>query len=286
MKKLLFFYCLIISTILSAQAPQGINYQAVYRDANGLVKNKTIAVECFILDNSSLGAIIYSETHSPKTNNEGLFTLIVGKGTSPKAFSSIDWSNGQKWCEIRVDGTKLGSFQFQSVPYALYAENIKPSIAIFEESTLPGVEPIQVTCIDNCYNKRKLSSTVQGADFVSLNNSNLTFKQVGTYFISASAPFYKGGNHRLFLRIAGGGSIKLAGTSEFATKWSDTGAASVMTRSFINGILVVTAADLNLEYSLDHWIEDNKNDKFLMGYPCDIKGVPETYAQIVIQKIK
>lgn len=121
MKKLLFICSLFISTLLSAQVPQGINYQAVYRDnTTGVVKNKNIFVECSIRNGSPNGTSVYSETHNTSTNGEGLFTLVIGS-KNPSSFSTINWGNGEKWCEIRVDGIILGSFQFQSVPYALFA---------------------------------------------------------------------------------------------------------------------------------------------------------------------
>ena len=124
MKKVLFFCCLFVSTILSAQAPQGINYQAVYRDANGVAVEKSLNVQCIIWDNFIQGTKLYAENHSPSTNKAGLFTLVIGTGSPTfKSFASIDWEKNQKWCEIIVNGTQLGAFQFQSVPYALHAAN-------------------------------------------------------------------------------------------------------------------------------------------------------------------
>jgi hypothetical protein len=120
MKKLLFFCSLLMSTLLSAQAPQGINYQAVYRDKNDVVKAQIILVDCVIHNNSPSGTIVYSETHSTSTNNEGLFSIVIGSKI-PSLFSTINWGNGEKWCEIKVNSNQFNAFQFQSVPYALYA---------------------------------------------------------------------------------------------------------------------------------------------------------------------
>ena len=79
---------LIVTTILflcvfvNAQVPQGINYQAVARTADGvIIPTQNIGVRFSILDVSVTGATLYSETHTVTTNSYGLFTLAIGKGT-------------------------------------------------------------------------------------------------------------------------------------------------------------------------------------------------------------
>lgn len=140
MRKILFFCSLFLSTILSAQAPQGINYQAVYRNAAGLVKNTDIVVECRVRQGSATGTTLYSENHNVKTNDAGLFTLVIGKGNDPIGiFKDIDWGSGDKWCDIKIGGTLIGAFQFQSVPYALRAADGVPvgTIQAFAGTKIP-----------------------------------------------------------------------------------------------------------------------------------------------------
>ena len=121
---------LFVQTII-AQAPQGLNYQAVARDASGkILDNQAIAVRITILQGSIAGTEVYAETHVKTTNSLGLFTLTIGQGTITApgtAFTSIDWSAGNFWLqiELKIGGgsyTNMGTSQLLSVPFALYAD--------------------------------------------------------------------------------------------------------------------------------------------------------------------
>lgn len=135
MKKIIsttFLFTLI--TVLFAQVPQKMSYQAVVRNSSGvLVKNATVGVRISILKDSANGRIVYSEVYSPlpKTNINGLVTLEIGGGLPVSGtFSTIDWSKGPYFIKTETDpngGTNYsitGTSQFLSVPYALYAGNI------------------------------------------------------------------------------------------------------------------------------------------------------------------
>ncbi len=129
--KVIFIFSLsvLLSFVLKAQAPQGLNYQAVARNLNGsMVATQPVSVRFSILNGSTTGVVVYQETQQATTNNFGLFTLAIGRGTVVSGnFSGIDWGGGDKFLkvEIAIGG---GSYQLQgtsqllSVPYALYAE--------------------------------------------------------------------------------------------------------------------------------------------------------------------
>jgi hypothetical protein len=130
MTKINFFLLTIcFSGIVNAQAPQAISYQAVARNAQGqIVPAQNIGVRFSILDGSVTGNVLYEETHSVITNNFGLFTLSIGKGTPLSGtFAAIDWP-GDKFLKVEIapeGGTNYlleGTTQLLSVPYALYAE--------------------------------------------------------------------------------------------------------------------------------------------------------------------
>jgi hypothetical protein len=135
MTRVLFTVALIIGVnfCFAQTAPQSLNYQAVARNANGLILPVTnINVRFSILDASITGNTIYQETHATSTNNFGLFTLAVGKGIVVSGtFSSIDWGGGDKFLKVEVapngDNNYLiqGATQLLSVPYALFAEKTK-----------------------------------------------------------------------------------------------------------------------------------------------------------------
>lgn len=130
MKSVIIFLVTITSvTIAFSQLPQKISYQAIIRNGNGeLVKDSTIGIRISILKDTDTGIIVYAETHSKTTNENGLLTLEIGNG-SPEVggFSEIDWSIGNYFLKSEIDftgGTNYsitGTSQLLSVPYALYA---------------------------------------------------------------------------------------------------------------------------------------------------------------------
>lgn len=124
----LFLFIWISATAL-AQAPQGINYQAVaYNTSGAPIVNAPVSVRLTILDGSATGTVVYQETHQPTTDNTGMFALVIGNGTVVAgSFSAIPWATGNKWLQTEMDITGGSSYtivsssQFMSTPYALYA---------------------------------------------------------------------------------------------------------------------------------------------------------------------
>lgn len=127
MKKLYTLIALIAITIITAQAPQGFNYQATVRNNTGqLLLNQTVLVNFNILQNSDTGPVVYSENQTATTDDLGHINLVVGQGTpSIGTFSSINWGNGTYFLGIELNtGTGyvvMGTTQLLSVPYALHA---------------------------------------------------------------------------------------------------------------------------------------------------------------------
>ena len=130
MKKLLSLIGLLLGSLLYAQAPQFIHYQAVIRDANGaVISNQTIALKLEITQ----GTNTYTEIQSITTNNLGLVNLNVGTTPAPNSipFADIDWADGNTSLITWYDPTNtqsnwqyISSSNLASVPYALYAENV------------------------------------------------------------------------------------------------------------------------------------------------------------------
>lgn len=123
-----FLFLICFSTL--AQAPQKFNYQAIARNAAGNpLANQNVNVRFSIRDISTIGPIIYQETHALTTNEFGLINAFVGGGTvTSGTFSAINWAGGAKFLQLEYDpqaGTNflvVGTTQMVSVPYALYAE--------------------------------------------------------------------------------------------------------------------------------------------------------------------
>ena len=135
--KILFILLVTFSEGLHAQPPQKLSYQAVVRDANGiLVSNKEVGIRIQIITTSETGPAVYIEEHSPATNLNGLINLEIGTGTPVAGnFTTIDWAAGTYFIKTEADtdgGTNYsvtGVSQILSVPYALHAqtaESVKP----------------------------------------------------------------------------------------------------------------------------------------------------------------
>lgn len=130
MKQLLALLFVAISAATFAQAPQGINYQAVIRDNGGAVlANQAVGMKVSILQGSPSGTAVYEESFSPTTSQFGLVNVVIGQGTVISGdFTTIDWSAGPYYAEVSADETGgtsysvLGTQQLMSVPYSLYAE--------------------------------------------------------------------------------------------------------------------------------------------------------------------
>ena len=118
-----------------AQVPQGVGYQGVATDANGIeLVNQAISIRASVLSGSATGTIEWEETHATSTDTFGLFTLTIGQGTNTTnglqtSFADISWGTNTYFLKIEMDVTggsnysNMGTNQMMSVPYALFAES-------------------------------------------------------------------------------------------------------------------------------------------------------------------
>lgn len=119
---------ILFSVGILAQSPEKFSYQAVIRDAEGkLLQNKPVGIRISVLEGSSYGPVVYTETHHVVTNINGLISLEIGDGTTTGSFADINWSNSAYFLKTETDPTGGTNYtmttisQFLSVPYALYA---------------------------------------------------------------------------------------------------------------------------------------------------------------------
>lgn len=122
---------LLISSFLLAQAPQGIPYQAVMRNADGTVMaNSAVDLTFMIHDGSATGTLVYHESHALTSNAQGLVSCVVGNGVvSQGNFANINWGSGAKFLHVMMGTTDLGTQQMLSVPYALNAASTNVTIS-------------------------------------------------------------------------------------------------------------------------------------------------------------
>lgn len=131
MKKIILFCSVALAMNVSAQAPEGINYQAVVRDlAGATIVNSPVGLKLSLLQSSATGTAVYEESFAVFSNDFGLVNVVFGQGTVISgSFTNVDWSNGPYFIEVAADVTGgssfavLGTQQLMSVPYALYAKS-------------------------------------------------------------------------------------------------------------------------------------------------------------------
>ena len=150
LNKLYLFAILSISLLCNNQliaqtntVADGIIFQAVATDPQGNpAAGRTIYIKDAILQSSANGQTVYSETFKVIASNSGVFTIVISKGqklTGPNSITNLDWSAGPYFLNIKaavaptlpladwnVDQQyiDMGTSQFWSVPFALYASNV------------------------------------------------------------------------------------------------------------------------------------------------------------------
>lgn len=119
----------LVGYVISAQVPQRIAYQAVLRNSDGTVMaNQQVELQVLLHRTTATGDVVYSETHTKTTTNQGLVAFEIGAGTvNAGTFSGISWSD-PIFLELKVKKqgqqsfTDLGTSQIVAVPYAFLAE--------------------------------------------------------------------------------------------------------------------------------------------------------------------
>lgn len=154
----LFFYVLLLNQFLTltvcSQIPDKMVYQTVVRDNRGeLVVNRTVGVRIWILKNSEPVSAVFIETHSIRTNENGLVTIVIGDGNPfLGSLASIDWADGPYFLQTDTDpsggtGYSVNTIsQIMSVPYAIHAGSaerltgtIPESDPVFDTSVAKGI---------------------------------------------------------------------------------------------------------------------------------------------------
>ena len=126
LRKIAAAFCLTMAMIATAEAQNSFAYQAVIRTAKGeLVSNQKVGMKFSLIHD---GEVVYSETHTPETNQYGNVQVEVGKGQNATGdFAKVPWNTMQVMMKIEADpngGTNyidLGTIQLQPAPYAMYA---------------------------------------------------------------------------------------------------------------------------------------------------------------------
>ncbi len=160
MRKILFIIIGIVvmfSEVNAQSVPNGISYQAVARNDDGLpVANQDVVVEFTIFQGEpSNNQIAWQETHQTETDVYGLFSLIVGEGAPTFAnplyetFAAIHWETNLFYLKVRADfGSSgqinglvdMGTTKILSVPYAVISDSTLHNPPIISINEIQDVE--------------------------------------------------------------------------------------------------------------------------------------------------
>ncbi|MEM7369590.1 MAG: tail fiber domain-containing protein [Bacteroidota bacterium] len=208
-----FFLCLFglwvllsCNTMIYAQAPQGISYQAVARNAGNLVTNSFLQVRFTLAEN---GSTVYQEEQNIQTNGLGLFSATIGEGTpNIGTFSGIDWTSGEFFLEVELNlGSgfeMMGNSKVQSVPFSLFAEkaaSVEMSLNELMDVTAPAPslgevlkwngsqwegDQDNVEDADNDPNNETQTLSLSGSDLSLSNGGGTVILPTGTTYTAGS----------------------------------------------------------------------------------------------------
>ena len=136
----------ILLFVMTASAQQGINYKAMIKEANGdAIANTAVTVQFTILENGTTD--VFKESHNPTTDASGIIIVNIGEGTLISGdFDTIDWGSNAHFLNTKIDSsdglTDMGTTEFKTVPYALYASKVAGcSIPVYTSVEISELTP-------------------------------------------------------------------------------------------------------------------------------------------------
>jgi hypothetical protein len=214
-KKIVFlFISLLLIHFSFAQALNGIHFQGVARNENGMIiPNKQINIKISIIMDSVFGEIVYQEIKSITTNMLGLFFVVIGNEESGKVitigrFDQIKWKAKTHYIQVALDPNNNLSFinagieKINYVPLAIFAETA---------SRVENIVPIEYggTGVGNVKELLKLLNIDK------VNNTPDSLKPV-------SIPFTSFLNEKLLLKLNALDTIKLSNRINLKLNYNDT----------------------------------------------------------------
>ncbi len=92
-----------------------------------ILDNKSLTIRAILLNGATASATVWTKDYTVKTDDYGLFSIVLGDGAGESAFASINWGNGKYFLNVQIligkNWTDLSTTQLLSVPYALYAKS-------------------------------------------------------------------------------------------------------------------------------------------------------------------
>ncbi len=138
MKKVLFIFALLVAIAANAQnSGLGFNYQAVVRNANGvLLADTTVNLRVSLYPGQQASTPTWVESHAVRTDVSGCFGITVGKGERDNSsivqnYSDVNFSAIYYWLKIEIlEGETYREISYSQLPSSPYAEVAYNAFAI------------------------------------------------------------------------------------------------------------------------------------------------------------
>lgn len=130
--------------------PAAFNYQAVLRDASGVIlADEAVEVMIEIIESTVDGTVVYTQSESLSTNAQGLLNIVIGNGSD---LDAINWSANKHFIRLTVNGTEMGTSELLTVPYAMYADMSRVSATAIDadnaEFAIEATDAVNATYAD------------------------------------------------------------------------------------------------------------------------------------------
>lgn len=130
MKKLLLVFALMVAIATNAQnSGLGFNYQAVVRNANGvLLADTTINLRVSLYPGQEAATPTWVEIQTPRTDMSGSFAINVGSGNRDASsivsnYTDVNFAAIYYWLKIEIqEGSAYREVSFSRLPSSPYAE--------------------------------------------------------------------------------------------------------------------------------------------------------------------
>jgi uncharacterized protein (TIGR02145 family) len=177
MRLTLSLLALLISTMLFAQAPALIPYQAIARNASGEpLASSTLNARFTIHDGTASGTNVWQELQTVSTSSLGLFTVQLG---SSVPLTSVNWANGSKFMQVEIDlgsgFVDIGTQQLLSVPYVLHARSVRLNVSATGDSLFVGDGSFVMIPGISDANSSAAGTTLHTCGLPNVHNPNLSY---------------------------------------------------------------------------------------------------------------
>jgi hypothetical protein len=181
MRKIILFTIAFLCTWVQifAQIPQGIQYQTIVRaDDNTPIRLQEVILAVEILEGSITGSVIFSETHTVTTANDGTAIITIGSlenGTG--SLKTIHWEDNDYFIQVKTDSRIVSTDRVLVAPFVKYVNtaNTLDHMSYNQLSNAPDLSGFDMDASDDFsgdYNDLKnLPDSYFDGDYNSLTGS-------------------------------------------------------------------------------------------------------------------